>query len=357
MLLVILGAGASHDSNDLLPPEERFMPGSYRPPLTKDLFHPQAIWAELAGNFTLAGPIIQKIRRQQREDKDVSIETVLREISDEALSYPSRHKNLAALTFYLQVVINLVHEKWLAESLNMTNQQMLVDELLAWQATSKQRIVFVTFNYDLLLEAAIESLTPQTFEFMDEYIDDDNIRVYKPHGSVNWARIYLPTGSPFRYSVIINDVRRQVSEGIDRLQSTDKFAVRKSLLGPLNMDEEPVYLPALAVPVARKAEWQFPNDHLNALADDLGQVENVITIGWRGAEDNFIEFMFDHLRPGTTVHIVCESEEASRKAWNNIRHVRRFAAYAPVGTGFSGLMNDPVRLRGILNGQEPTTLT
>ncbi len=55
---------------------------------------------------------------------------------------------------------------------------------------------------------------------------------------------------------------------------------------PLDMDEERVYLPALAVPVARKAEWQFPNDHLNALADDLGQVENVITIGWRGAEDN-----------------------------------------------------------------------
>jgi hypothetical protein len=53
-----------------------------------------------------------------------------------------------------------------------------------------ERVLFISLNYDLLLDAALERYEAQEFADVDSYISPTRKwSLAKPHGSVNWARI------------------------------------------------------------------------------------------------------------------------------------------------------------------------
>jgi hypothetical protein len=55
---------------------------------------------------------------------------------------------------------------------------------------SVEKVLFVSLNYDLLLEAALERYDGHEFATVDSYVSDQKKWILiKPHGSVNWARI------------------------------------------------------------------------------------------------------------------------------------------------------------------------
>jgi hypothetical protein len=55
-------------------------------------------------------------------------------------------------------------------------------------------------------------------------------------------------------------------------------------------------LPAMALPVANKADFECPPEHIEALKADLPEVDRVLMIGWRAAEPHAIE-LFQALMP------------------------------------------------------------
>ena len=103
----------------------------------------------------------------------------------EAEEYPERHKQLAAVRFYLHFMLWESERYWNDVARGVTNYKSLLDQIERWRRP-QQQVCLVTFNYDTMLEAALPAVNVQIHGLPD-YIASDRYKVIKPHGSVNWA--------------------------------------------------------------------------------------------------------------------------------------------------------------------------
>ena len=65
----------------------------------------------------------------------------------------------------------------------------LIGEILRHN-NGAEAICLVSFNYDLLLDRALESFDYQPQRPADQFRSHTVLKLFKPHGSVNWARSY-----------------------------------------------------------------------------------------------------------------------------------------------------------------------
>ncbi len=158
MLMVIFGAGASFDSAQssriqVVGGAIRYDGLPYRPPLANDLFadRNRAFAAHIR-----AYPKMHAILPLLRERSQKSVEEVLESLQSEAGAYPERHRQLAAVRFYLRDLLWECTDQWIDHTSGVTNYSPLIDQILRWHGT-KEPIALVTFNYDLLLENALRS--------------------------------------------------------------------------------------------------------------------------------------------------------------------------------------------------------
>jgi hypothetical protein len=258
--MVVFGAGASYDSIDVKPPgasnpgwviEEQF-----RPPLAKDLFGFTELFADAMGRFEKVQPIIPILRRTGGKN----VETVLRELQDQAEAYPERHCQLMAVRYYLHFALWECERNWKIAAKNVTNYKALLDQINRWRSPD-ELVYLVTFNYDTLLEDATPTVG-LTITGLDHYIiGSRSYKVFKLHGSVNWAR-GVATRSPYAddsytsanaWSVAQNHIERAAS-----LKITDDF-VRVDQ-HPIGLWEKRIGLvPAIAIPVEKKPISSAPN--------------------------------------------------------------------------------------------------
>jgi SIR2-like protein len=313
MLMVVFGAGASHDSIDVKPPgadhpgwiiEEQF-----RPPLAKDLFAFTELFAKAMAMFEKLQPIVPILRRTGGKN----VETVLRELQDEAEVYPERHCQLMAVRYYLHTALWECESKWKIASKNVTNYKALLDQINRWRRPD-EAVCLVTFNYDTLLEDATPAVG-LTIAKLEDYISGNpSYKVFKLHGSVNWAR-GVATPSPYAkggqvsgnaWSVAWNHIERAAS-----LDITDQF-VRIDQY-PVGLFEERIGLvPAIAIPVEKKTDFECPQSHLNELKRLLPQVDRLLLIGWRATEDHFLTLLRDNLKGPLLAQVVAGAENEAR---------------------------------------------
>ena len=71
---------------------------------------------------------------------------------------------------------------WAGETRHVTNYNPLLLQIDRWVKGEK---VLVSFNYDTLLEEALDSTLGIRFDSMGDYVTG-NYKVIKPHGSINW---------------------------------------------------------------------------------------------------------------------------------------------------------------------------
>jgi len=117
-----------------------------------------------------------------------SVEDVLGRYASEVAEYPHRETQLAAVRFYLQGIIWQCEDGWYrGEKQVATNLMALIDQIEKSRGT-RERPIFVTFNYDRLIENALQN-RGQSFSSIQDYIFPGAIRVIKLHGSVDWLRI------------------------------------------------------------------------------------------------------------------------------------------------------------------------
>jgi UDP-N-acetyl-D-mannosaminuronic acid transferase (WecB/TagA/CpsF family) len=115
------------------------------------------------------------------------VEDVLQAYASQIPEYPDRERQLAAVRFYIQGIIQHCEDRWYRNANQVaTNLMGLVDEIERARR-SRERPIFVTFNYDRLIENALEN-RGRVFAAMKDYILPDTIPVVKLHGSVDWAR-------------------------------------------------------------------------------------------------------------------------------------------------------------------------
>lgn len=302
MLMVVFGAGASYDSIDVKPPGSD-NPGwvineEFRPPLAKDLFGFRELFADVMASFAKLQPIVPILRRTGGKN----VETVLRELQQEAGAYPERHRQLMAVRYYLHVAVWECEWRWKKAAKNVTNYKALLGQIDRWRKP-EETVCLVTFNYDTLLEDAMP-IVGLTITELEHYVFGSRAyKVFKLHGSVNWARVVGTT-----YSNLNSwQVAEKHIEGAINLPITDTF-VRINQRPCGTLENGLGLVPAIAIPVEKKAYFECPEAHLDELKLALPHVDKLLLIGWRATEDHFLNLLSAHLQSPLVAQVVAGSE-------------------------------------------------
>lgn len=330
MLLVIFGAGATYDSipSDPAPKPELSTFGS-RPPLTNHLF--QSRFNHILSRYSKCQPIIPYLK--QISDAS-SIEQELEKLQTEGQEYPERFRQLAAITFYLQDLIASYQKNWEAQSGGVTNYKTFIDQIQHHQRNLGQ-VWLVTFNYDTMLENVLPFGT--RISTMNHYVIDDNFKLIKLHGSVNWGRLVEAPLENLKKpgSQKTDELINALIENAPELKLSQTFLVDNQNTRRAG-DGTPLY-PAIAIPVQTKQHFECPQIHLDVLKACLPEVEKLILIGWSGSEARFLEMLKENLRKSLKIMLVTGTEQGAEQLMAKLK-ANQIAGEISVKTGFTNFV-------------------
>lgn len=306
MLMVIFGAGASYDSCPTYPPGTD-VPTSdglarlnqhNRPPLANELFANRPLFADTVERFPDCQPIVRRLRSPQGE----TLESALEDLQTQAESYPQGLRELAAVRCYLHQIITSSENAWRAVVQGVTNYKSLLREIERTYPT--EPVCLVTFNYDTLLEDALRQFKLPITSIEDYTKRHPFYRVFKLHGSTNWAR-EIETSAQIEMVSEPEKVIAQLMEQWDQIRVTDRY-----LFSPHDavgvVSGKPMF-PAIAIPVEKKRNFECPQPMLEELVALLPHVRKILVIGWRATEEHFLGLLRSRLtglKPGVHIYIV-----------------------------------------------------
>ena len=216
-----------------------------------------------------------------------TIEETLEAFQDEAAkgTDPQRWIHMGAIRFYLRRAIWMCRD-WTSASHGVSNYTRLVGQVRRWADLSQpqEKVTFITFNYDTLLDDACYELGIYPDD-LDSYVSNDRYALAKFHGSVNCVDPITNGAEVFRNNVPpIRNIIRQFAQvrtsGVLEVTTPREVAVTE-------LDRTSA-LPGLAVPFLTKAGPYCPPLQLQRLDDALANCDRLLlVIGWRGAEDHF----------------------------------------------------------------------
>jgi hypothetical protein len=349
MLLVIFGAGASYDSVHHLPPPSRSASGQsnlgtqpivsalgpheqFRPPLANQLFENRDWFVPIMQEFGDFRSLVTSLRTAN------SVERRLAELQKEAETLEIRHCQLAAICYYLQSVIWSCQKNWQKHHAGITNHAAFLETIELWRRPLNEQVCIVTFNYDTMIEQAMSQVLRIDFDTFSRYISDENYRLIKLHGSIDWGReVVSPVAPRSPGDIVGNAANMKLSEQYGKVVQR-----------PVAFDDGKVGFPALAIPVEKKSEFVCPPAHLEALANLISRVTKIIAIGWRATERHFLEMLTNRLmglQGDVDLMVVSGDENGVKETVNNlaIGSVKSERKRALRSDGFSGLMNQSGR--------------
>ena len=349
MLLVVFGAGASYDSVPHLPPGGILPavrpamvdnhPENTRPPLASQLFDTRPLFVEAMRRFRECLEVIPLLRKP-----DVLVERELAELREQAKQFPRVHQELAAILFYLHFAIWESQRFWFDCHQGINNYVTFVRELERWRFESNENICFVTFNYDTMLEQAMEQVLHIAFTDFSQYVSQNNYILVKLHGSMNWGRELdgIRPASP-----------QELIDAAANLRISDRF--RFVARHPMILDDGSIAYPALSIPLEKKDEFSCPESHVDSLIQILAKMTKIISIGWRAMEEDFREMLRLSLPPAQEVLIVSGDERGGNETLENLKRGQNaFLSETIVPTyGFTGLINNLGYLNNFLRRPNP----
>ena len=330
MLMVVFGAGASHDSVPNRLPRPWQEDGlHYRPPLANQLFDDRRPFVDAMSKFPRCQPIIPFLRHLRGNE---SVESVLERLQTEAGEYPERHRQLAAIRYYLHFALWECGREWEKVAQGVTNYKTLLDQLERWRKEG-ERICLVTFNYDTMLETALPTVGIDIGGLPD-YISSDRYKAIKLHGSVNWAReVDAPAENvgdrdewQVAYELIDRAAELKISQ---RYRLVTKYPVEK--IHGLRY----VLFPAIAIPVESKRDYECPPEHLDALRACIPEMTKLLLIGWRATEKNFLQLLSKDLQHNLRVMVVTGGREAGEEVINRLQRAGIKGEFATTKGGFT----------------------
>lgn len=306
-LCVILGAGASHgvatEGNEVFD-----LPN--QPPLAKQLFNLREnpyrhILAHYPGAEFLSsylGPTIVK----EPTGMEVELRTLAQSLN------PRINKAFAQIPMYLQHLI--AHT-----TTNYVSRPGAYDQLLI-QIFNRHDpdVMFIVMNYDLLLERSLEQFAGFKFERPEDYFTHE-IRVLKPHGSVNWWAVLSGTRQEYSRDNITWERVRSGMEN-DFVIRSPIYPIGSSIPDVWQMHletgddayakygQQRALFPLITAPMASKTVSEFvcPVEHREAAEQFLNTCANFLIVGSSGFDTDLHEFLGSAIHsPGAMVHLVC----------------------------------------------------
>jgi len=300
VLLIIVGAGASYDSVPHL--QE---PHQWRPPLADQLFDIR--FAEWARAVRQIQPILPFLR--SRPDGK-SVEQVLDGLATEAADDPERLIQLAGVRLYLHCLFRDLERRWPPPEYGPpTTYLTLFDEVRHFQPG--ETTALVTFNYDRILEGALEAKGLR-METIDDYIAPDRPWwLFKVHGSSNWGR---EVGFQINAVGAWQDAHELIERAAEwvlgefHIVNNDwpihRWEVVRTPRGSLNAG----MVPAISVPFTTKPSFELPDSHMSKLIELMPQVTRLLVIGWRAGDQPFLDLLKEHMRQPVQCMIVSLSK-------------------------------------------------
>jgi hypothetical protein len=335
MLLVIFGAGASFDSVPHIPPDRdsvrpiapfarRLTHDEYRPPLANQLFEDRDSFLHALKAFPQCKPLIPRLRGNP------AIEQQLAKFEEQAKTFPDRHKQLAAIRYYIQSVLQHLQTNWQQRHAGVTNYGTFLDEVKRWRTETDEQVIFVTFNYDTMLEDAIEQVFRSQMVELNDYVTHNEFKVVKLHGSINWFHeIQYPIGLANHDAVIDAAPFLRLSPKVTRVQHVPPNAIP---------------FPALAIPVEKKSEFSCPPEHLEVLGNAMREVTKIIAIGWRAMEQDFLKMLSANLtglKSDVDLMVVSGSADGATGTAANLGMDKPSQCKRSlIDSGFTGLVNN-----------------
>jgi hypothetical protein len=320
MLLIITGAGASASLNPL----KRSNVGL---PLTDNLLTA----ASMDNRFPRLTQLLPKIQRGLQRGE--ALEAILESFSRESAEDPVRGVQLSEMRIYLRL---LIKNKASDFSDGPTVYDDLVERIRHWCATSAGTFCAATFNYDTLMDEALQRAGLNYFRTEDAVsMPTAPFRGYfKLHGSTNWQyRVAIQkdvTHLPGGGRTIGGRTLRTYPPSEQELLGA-KLSVNHQDSFQLTNEGEQYFesYPALAIPVAFKNDSMFviPRPELQKLTDLLKEATGILVVGWRAMEGHFLDIL-RNARIDVPVQLVCRgggpfaSDILSKLGWSKIEDTK-----------------------------------
>lgn len=321
--LIVLGAGASYDVWSGATPEDPHR--HWRPPLAKHLFR---FW-ERAEFYQIA-----KRRRGGALELGISLASRLKTIDDfdieSALREFAYHDSPHVRRRYRDIPPYLRDIIWTCESKYVSQPDTYMEMAHILLSNRPHDLLFVSLNYDRLLERA---LAPRGYQFgkFSDYIGQPNVALLKLHGSTDW---FASLGS----------------EAPDWSRALDNFDPLLAAMSPrLIVNAGPsdtgyrhgddYMYPVLTAPLAGKdpSHVVCPDSHLEHARVWLKDCEKILIAGCSGIDADLIQFLseveFGEIR---AIDVVGKSKylPAVRQRFKNVEAFRPW-----LNEGRDGLQN------------------
>jgi len=188
------------------------------------------------------------------------IQELVSEITQHILNITSKH------TIYVDLILRL--KEWLDEDLN------------------NRVIDIVTFNYDTLIESALEQMYKYNYygNTVAPSIGIQNIGLYKPHGSIHWGRKIQYQDAPSTYYSYTDLLMHYKLYDL-----LDIVVVSENIY---NKDIVKNHIPAISIPYKTKTTFDECSEEMrSSMIDVVKGADYIITFGWKGAESHFTEIL------------------------------------------------------------------
>ena len=286
--MVIIGAGASYDCGIT---DEKM-----KPPLANSLFQDHSIGplSPYQGAFQLCADLAHT----------QDIEAYFQRKWDRIIEHydPNSLGKIIDVQFYLHDLFIDISRKCMNPM--VSNYKCLVNLVDDYSVSTGEHVLFVNFNYDLLLEDALRRSVKYNFHSIDDYIDYTRrkILLFKPHGSCNFIRKLHPSIAeilPPHYEMrsvrtlaeFLYKGNRDLDYIMSKLNGDIELLGRNELIRNTDAPELVTYLPQLLIPYKSKDSFVMPEKHELWMEYFLSQIDEIIVIGWKGTEAKFQDLL------------------------------------------------------------------
>ncbi len=233
----------------------------------------------------------------------------------EAETKPARHRQLAAVRYYLQWAIWDCESEWHRQAAHgVTNYRSLLD-LIDLKRKPGATVCLVTFNYDTMLDTALPAVDIHIRQ-IDDYIASRDYKIIKVHGSTNWGREIEPP-MPNMGAIANGELAQRLIEQAASWTMTDRFHVLHQR-PMIRLDPHRPVVPAIAIPVQTKGAFECPDEHITTLKDCLSRVTKLLVIGWRANDMHFLKLLHDG-RQAIDAWVVAGQPELANQVIENLK--------------------------------------
>lgn len=297
MKLVILGAGASFDS--VYQQFDETLSSIWKPPLGNDIFGLRKNFSDIIRKYP--GAIAFRSEIMVSSDIESYFQTKWNLIKNyfDILSL----MRLINIQYFLSDLFNKISFNY--SSSGLSNLDVLITKAHEYTIRNKEDVVFITFNYDTLIESAFERVLGKSIRNIDDYVKS-NIKLFKCHGSCNWFKTFDRDRIAYYKHITSKTIYQYIWD-----QALDLWEINSNLGSDIilyNNDSDFVAIdeksgnafqlalfPQLLIPLKTKDEFVLPENHKISLSQCLNNITDILIIGWKGTEFHFNKYLSNFL--------------------------------------------------------------